>query len=266
MNPTPTPSVFIDRFTELCQQDERVLAGFLCGSYARGTPDAYSDLDLGLITTDAAFADFTAGKADFICCLGQPLLLEDFDQPDSIHFILPGGLEGELHFAPQSAFSQVYPGGFKVLVDKPGILDGVVFNGGLAPLDEQREILRRIVHWFWHDLSHFITAMARRQHWWAMGQLELLRRACLCLALLQHDFAAKIDPSDPYYKLEKYLPIEHAAPLPATFCPLEPQAMLASAQIILAYYRALAQELAAVHDVEYPVELERIMIKKIADI
>jgi predicted nucleotidyltransferase len=34
-----------------------VAAAFLGGSYARGTADAYSDLDLGLIITDAAHAD-----------------------------------------------------------------------------------------------------------------------------------------------------------------------------------------------------------------
>ena len=37
--------------------DERVVAAFLGGSYARGTADAYSDLDLYLITTDEAERD-----------------------------------------------------------------------------------------------------------------------------------------------------------------------------------------------------------------
>ncbi len=266
MPPPTDPMTLIARFSELCQQDERVLAGFLCGSYARGAQDAHSDLDLGLVTTDVAFADFSAGKADFIRELSEPLLLEDFDQPHSIHFILPGGLEGELHFAPQSAFTQVYPGGFKVLVDKIGLLEGVTFSGGLASPAEQGEVLRRLVHWFWHDLSHFITAMARGQTWWAMGQLESLRRACLCLALLQHDFSARLDPADPYYKLEKYLPIEQAEPLRATFCPLERDALLAAAQIILDYYRSLAPGLAAAHGVDYPAELDALLSERLARI
>jgi predicted nucleotidyltransferase len=266
MTPDTHAAALLTRFTDLCRQDVRLLAGFVCGSYARGTTDAYSDVDLGLITTDAAFEDFAANKADFIRRLGQPLLLEDFDRPDSIHFILPGGLEGELHFAPQSAFSKVYPGGFKVLVDKTGVLDGAVFSGGLASAEEQRENLRRQVYWFWHDLSHFITAIARRQHWWAMGQLELLRRTCLCLALMQHDFTAKLDLSDPYFKLEKYLPIEQAAPLRLTFCPLDADAMLQAAQAILAYYRALAPELAAAHGIDYPGELDALLDERLAQI
>lgn len=264
MSPPTDPIALIARFTELCQQDERVLAGFLCGSYARGVQDAYSDLDLGLVTTDDAFAEFAAGKADFIRRLGQPLLLEDFDQPDSIHFIFPGGLDGELHFAPQSAFTQVYPGGFKVLVDKVGLLEGVTFSGGLASPAEQGEVLRRLVHWFWRDLSHFITAMARGQTWWAMGVLEQLRRACLGLALLRHDFSARLDPADPYYKLEKYLPLEQAEPLRATFCPLEREALLSAAQLVLDDCHSLAPELAAAHGVDYPRELDALLSERLA--
>ena len=52
--------VIMNRFVAACQADERVVAAFLGGSYARGTADAYSDLDLYLITTDAMYDDFKA--------------------------------------------------------------------------------------------------------------------------------------------------------------------------------------------------------------
>jgi len=45
--------------------------------------------------------------------------------------------------------------------------------------DEQREELRRLVVWFWHDLSHFATAFACGQWWWAYGELETLRAPAL---------------------------------------------------------------------------------------
>ncbi len=262
MNPDPAST--ISRFTALCQDDERILAGFLSGSYARGSADEHSDLDLGLITRDDVFEDFAAGGANFIRRLGEPLLLEDFDQPDMIFFILTGGLEGELHIAARSAFTHIYPGAFKVLVDKTGILQGAVFTGDRALPENQREVLRRQVCWFWHDLSHFITAMARGQHWWAYGQIEVLRRTCINLALLQHDFSARLDPADPYFKLEKYLPIEKAAPLHATFCPLEPSAMLVAVQVILTYYRSLVPELAAPHGIAYPSELDRLLGERLS--
>jgi len=40
--------IVMNRFVAACQADERVVAAFLGGSYARGTTDAYSDLDLYL--------------------------------------------------------------------------------------------------------------------------------------------------------------------------------------------------------------------------
>ena len=59
----------MNRFVAACQADERVVAAFLGGSYARGTADAYSDLDLCLITTDEAYEDFCRGTAARTRCL-----------------------------------------------------------------------------------------------------------------------------------------------------------------------------------------------------
>jgi predicted nucleotidyltransferase len=51
----PNHQAFIDRFVAACQADERVVAAFLGGSYAKGTADAHSDIDLCVLTPDASF-------------------------------------------------------------------------------------------------------------------------------------------------------------------------------------------------------------------
>jgi predicted nucleotidyltransferase len=76
--------VIVDRFVAACQADERVAAAFLVGSYARGTADAYSDLDLYLVTADEAYEDFVAGREAFVRLLGEPAFLEDFDSPNVV--------------------------------------------------------------------------------------------------------------------------------------------------------------------------------------
>jgi hypothetical protein len=63
--------IVLHRFVAACQTDARIVAAFLGGSAASGMADAYSDLDLGLITTDAAYADFTAQRAAFLRLLGE---------------------------------------------------------------------------------------------------------------------------------------------------------------------------------------------------
>ena len=77
----------MNRFVAACQADERVLPAFLHGSYVKGTADAYSDLDLGLITTDEAYVDFYAGREAFIRLLGEPVFLEDFGATLTLLFI-----------------------------------------------------------------------------------------------------------------------------------------------------------------------------------
>ena len=79
--------VIMNRFVAACQADARVVAATLYGSYARDAADTYSDLDLGLITTDAAYEDFVAKREAFIRLLGEPLFLEDFDLPNLVFVI-----------------------------------------------------------------------------------------------------------------------------------------------------------------------------------
>ena len=83
---------------------------------------------------------------------------------------------------------------------------GAVFPRYQPAPTEQSETLRRLVYWFWHDLTHFIAAMGRGQLWWAYGQLEALRRYGVNLARLRHDFSGA---ADGYDKVEQAIPVEH---------------------------------------------------------
>jgi predicted nucleotidyltransferase len=48
----------LSRFVSLCHTDERVVASFLGGSYARHQADDYSDLDLNIILFDQCYESF----------------------------------------------------------------------------------------------------------------------------------------------------------------------------------------------------------------
>jgi predicted nucleotidyltransferase len=257
--------VVINRFVAACQADERVVAATLYGSHARGTADAYSDLDLGLLTTDDAYEDFVAGRETFIRLLGEPVFLEDFDLPHIVFFIFPDGTEVELSLGRESQFNHNHGSPYKVLLDKKGILAGAVFPRRYPTYAEQRETLRRLVSWFWHDLSHFTAALGRGQLWWAYGQLEILRRYCVNLARLRHNFAAE---ADSYDKVEQALPVEELSALQATCCPLEPGVMLQAALVLVRFYREVAPVLARTHGITYPAILDRVMsarLEKLCD-
>ncbi|HJT55624.1 MAG TPA: aminoglycoside 6-adenylyltransferase [Ktedonobacteraceae bacterium] len=253
----------IQCFVAACQADERVVAVFLGGSYARNATDAYSDIDFGLITADEAYDGFFADREAFILLLGEPVFLEVFSDYgcDVVFFTFPDGVECELMLGRESQFTHIHVGPYKVLLDKKGILAGAVFSRSEVAKAEQIERLRGSITWFWHDLCHhFITPLAREQMWSAYGGLQDLRLLCVNLALLKENFSAR---PEGYEKVEQALPIELLAPLEATCCPLERKAMLQAALIIVRFYQDLAVPLAQRYGIAYPADLERIMLDRL---
>ena len=259
----PHHQVVVNRFVAACQADERVVAAFLGGSYARGTADAFSALHLYLVTTDEAYDDFFARRQAFLRLLGEPVFMEDFNEYgfDMVNYIFADGTEGELVLGRESHLTHNHGGPDSVLLDKKGILAGVVFPWYEPAQAAQIETLHRLVYWFWHDLSHhFITAMARGQLWSAYGALEDLRLTCVNLARLRQNFQAA---AEGYEKVERAIPVEQLAPLQATFCPLERAALLQAALVIVRFYQELAPPLAQAHGITYPTDLERVVYSRL---
>lgn len=117
------------------------------------------------------------------------------------------------------------------------------------------------IYWFWHDMSHhFITPLARGQLWGAYGALEDIRRTCVNLARLRHNSAAALEG---YEKVEYALPVGQLAPLESTLCPLERGAMLKATGLLIDFYREVASELAQVHGVTYPTDLDHMMAARL---
>ena len=253
---------FVERFVNACQADDRVVAAFLGGSHAKGYADAFSDLDLCLIMTDVSFEDFFKERESFLRSLGDLVFLEDFDHPDNAFYIFADGTEGELYFGREDKLGQIHAGQFYPLVDKKNILEGAIFAEEEPALADQIEKLRDQVQGFWHELSHFVTAMQRGQIWWAQGQLESMRGICVNLQRLQHNILDPEVGEEPYFKIEKTMSTEPLSPLKDTIVPLEKDALLQAAKTIVRYYLAIAPPLAHKHGVFYSKGLERVMMDR----
>jgi len=246
----------IARFVEACSADDRIVAAFLHGSYARAEADEYSDLDLGLITTDGAYADVWSDREAFIWRLGEPLFLEDFGSEVTCFFILADGTEGELSFGRASRFREIHAGPFRTLLDREGILTSATFPVHTPDPTEQQEALRRVLSWFWHELSHFIAAMGRGQLWWAYGQLESMRRMCVNLSRIEQGLLAE---EEVYEKLDQAISMVPLSTLGSTFCPMEQPAMLRATRDILHFFREQGPAVARARGLRYPAELDRLM-------
>lgn len=254
-------NAILKRFDAACRADPRVIAAFLGGSYATGMADAHSDLDLYLVTTDEAYAAFITAKKDFIRHLGVPLFLEDWGHAHCCFFILDDGAEGELWIGRAGSFAHIHGGPYLVLLDKQALLTHVEFPEHKAEPDEQRRFLRQQLVSFWHEVGHFSKALARDQAWFAYGSLEVMRRICANLARLRYNFEDPDVGDEPFFKIEQAMPVEQLALLQTTFCPLEITALRTAGLVILQFYREVATELAAAHNLLYPAELERLALE-----
>ena len=259
----PNHKAFVEQFVKACQADERIVAAFLGGSNAKGYADAYSDVDLCVITTNQAFEGFYKERESFLRSLGDLVFLEDFDLSNTAFYIFADDTEGELYFGSEGQLDQIHSGAFRTLLDKKNILEGVEFPEQVPDSSEQIEKLRRQVQWFWHELSHFITAMQRGQIWWAQGQLESLRAICVNLARLRHNILDPEVGEEAYFKIEKVMPVEELSALKQTFGPMEKEEMLKAVLTIIRFYLQIAPPLAQKHGVPYSQELERVMMDRL---
>jgi hypothetical protein len=191
------------------------------------------------------------------------VFLEDYHggDADSVFFIFADGTEGELVLGRENHFTHIHKGPYKILLDKKDCLSGAIFSGYEPTQAEQVETLRRLINWFWHDLSHhFITPLARGQLWSAYGALGDLRLTCVNLARLRQNFQAA---AEGYEKVEQALSVEQLAPLQMTCCPLERDAMLQAALVIVRFYQELVPPLAQAHGIPYPADLARLLADRL---
>jgi predicted nucleotidyltransferase len=255
---------FLDRFVAACEQDDRVVAAFLGGSRGRGEADAYSDVDLCVIAKEDAYEALVGDRAGFVVRLGTPLFLEDFGFADLVFFVLDDGTEGELFFGSEGRLEELEPGPtFRTLFDPGGILGGVAFAEERTDPAEQHEVLRQILAWFWHELSHFITAMGRGELWWAAGQLESLRGHCVNLVRIEQGASAG---EEPYEKLDRTIEPDALSPIAETFVPIEREALLRAARELVRFYTEKAPGVAEANGATYPVALEDLMVKRLYDL
>lgn len=253
----------VSRFTEACSADDRIVAALLAGSLAQGEADAYSDIDLCAITTDDGFESVLAERETLIRRLGVPLFIETFGHDRNVHFILEDGAECELLLEPERALGRLDVGPFEALVDKRGILAGARFPFAAPDPAEQRERLRELLTWFWHDLSHLVAALGRDDLWWAQGQIEQLRRDCVNLVRIRHGVEAQ---EEAYEKLTKAIPIAQLSPLQPTFCAMDRHEMLQAALAIVAFFREQAPPVAESEGSPYPSELARLMSGRLEEL
>jgi hypothetical protein len=262
-DPTEIKEEILDAFSSACVEDDRFLAAFVGGSFATGSADVFSDLDLYAIIRADAYEEFLKNHAKWMAQLGEPVFLEHFDGFgfDMFVFIFENGVQGELGIAKPDKFTHIHGGPYKVLVDKEGLLDGVSFPWQRPTEDQQVQALRKQLHWFWRDLSLFSVAMGRNQPWTAMGYLESMRQRCVNLTRMKHNFEQW---TEGYERIEQVVPDEELTHFEESFSSFNAEAIAESAAILISFYRRIAPNLAERNGVDYPIALEKVVVRELS--
>jgi predicted nucleotidyltransferase len=247
----------IARFAQACSGDKRIAAAFVGGSVARGDSDAFSDLDLCIVTRDELFDDVFADRTEIVELFGRPLFLEGgAGQPSEVFAILADGTDLELFFVRETELRDAEVGPIRPLLDRGDILADLELPVREPTVSELAEETRHVLAWFWHDVAHFVTAVNRQQLWWAHGQLEALRGYCVNLVRLEHGVPSE---TEPYWKIDTEISTVTLEPLRSTVVEIEPRALAEAAADLVTFFGIHGRAVAAGHGLGYPEELERLM-------
>jgi hypothetical protein len=235
----------IARFAEACAADALVAAAFLGGSFAAATDDEFSDLDLYAVTEDDDYDLFFSRREDFVRSWSDPVFLDttvDFEGFgfDMLHFVLSGGVYGELAMGHRSNLLSLHGGPHEVLVDKAALLDGVTFPLYEPSPDERVREIERALRWFWLDAVELAKRLARGQLHAAQSALARMRERCQLLV------ASGSDGSDAPAASRRLL---------ATFVAADANEIATTAAELVALHRTIGGAAAETHGLEYPARL-----------
>jgi len=243
----------VDRFAAASRDDPLVLAAFLGGSFAAGTADAHSDLDLYVITEDTDYDDFFLRREEFVAEWLDPVLLEttiDFEGFgfDMVHFVGADGVSGELAMARRSNYSSMHGGPHRVLVDTTGLLEGVTFTNVPPDREQTRMAVSSSLRWFWLHATVLGKSLARGRTLDAARALGQMRDQLVALI----------------WSLPGPLTAEDREALAATYVPAADGDITQAARTLIDLHRRLGAQAATELEIVYPTAAADLITAKLA--
>ncbi|HYO49260.1 MAG TPA: nucleotidyltransferase domain-containing protein [Chloroflexia bacterium] len=172
-------AALLQRAIEVLTGDRRVVAAWLFGSLGRGDADDLSDIDLWVVVADEHIEVVRSTKREYICYVGEPLLIEEAPQnapPGGAYLLaLYGGEAGphqvDWYWQPQS--SARLPQDTRLLFDRVGVQPAEPLP---AMTHEARvEAASGKYAFFWAMANITAKKIARREGWTVLRMLDMLK-------------------------------------------------------------------------------------------
>jgi len=132
----------IARAREVLKADERVIACWLEGSFARGNADAWSDVDMHVVVADDDAASFLTGRKEVVERIAPVLTLDDAPLPWGAHLIvvaLKGPARLDLYIERESRLNDALRfETARILFDRKGVTGSLGLTSRIEPLVRKR--------------------------------------------------------------------------------------------------------------------------------
>jgi hypothetical protein len=194
------------------------------------------------VTLEADYDQFFTRRQAFMHTWARPLLVVDmlnFEGLgfDMLHFVLDDAVYGELALGHTGNFRVMHGGPHEVLVDKIGLLSGVMVSKHVPTRSELRQQAEHGLNSFWFDYVQFRKQHHRGRSIAVANALAHLRAQCASLLALADAEKLNVDIAAKNDRLGATL----AAPDPAS-----------AARAVARVHQEIGPRIAARFDLEYP--------------
>ncbi|HJZ48307.1 MAG TPA: aminoglycoside 6-adenylyltransferase [Roseiflexaceae bacterium] len=243
----------LDRVVEALKSTPRIRAAFLRGSFYRGQPDIYSDLDLFAVAEEAeADALLELGRATLRAAGGSLWASAQDAAPPRLRALFPGPLRLDLTIVTIETLPRYE--GWRILFDRDHLLrTHARTTQMLEPLRPEHVAI--VCDEFWWNMFSSVGQVKRGQLWMALHLLDV------CRADLAQIMRWRRDPEHPaerYINLERHLTAEDQQALAQTLAGYDLRTIVEALLTAADAFDPAAREVAARVEGEYPAALAQI--------
>jgi predicted nucleotidyltransferase len=240
----------LEHVVEALKANEHVRAAFLRGSFYRGQPDAYSDLDLFAVVEAADAEEMLELGRITLDQAGETLWVSALDAaPPRLQALFPGTLKLELTIDTTETLPPYE--GWRILFDRDHLLRTRARSiQSFEPL--RPEHVAMVCDQFWWNVFSSVGQIKRGQLWMALHLLDA------CRADLAQVMRWRRDPEHPaerYLDLERHLTAEDQQALAQSLAGYDLRAIAEALLTAADAFEPAAREVAARVGGEYPVAL-----------
>ena len=240
----------LERVVEALKANLRVRAAFLRGSFYRGQPDTYSDLDLFAVAEEADAEELLELGRTILHNAGGALWVSALDAaPLRLRALFPGPLKLDLTIVTMETLPPYE--GWRILFDRDHVLrTRARTTQSFEPL--RPEHVAMVCDEFWWNMFSSVGQIKRGQLWMALHLLDV------CRADLAQIMRWRRDPQHPaerYIDLERHLTAEDQQALAQSLAGYDLRAIVEALLTAADAFEPAAREVAARVGGDYPAAL-----------